>query len=240
MRPVNSCARTRIGVIRTLAGLDHREVAALDVDYTDGARDVLGSIRGTATFATPCSLTDDAATFAVDATNCAVFMVSGDSRGQWRRVVVVGPTRLVTLTPWEVKPRAGDSYVVAGIQWNWRGGTFRFVDPTEPGRPRDVEMLFQPLAEDSGPMALRLYYNRSDIPRAWEVSRDGVATVTAGQAEVMVDMTESRGRALMRLEGHKENYIDGDQYVSPELEGVQCDEPVRVFRVTMNGVDVDA
>lgn len=237
MRPVCSCCRTRIGVIRTLAGFDHREVAALDVGYTDGARAVLGTVRGTVTAASRCSLSDSAATFAADATNLAVFLTSGAGRWQWRRVVAVTPTRLETLTPWLVAPRPGDAYAVAGISWSWRGGWFRFVDPTEPNRRRDVETLYQPIS--AGTMDLQLYYNRQDEPRSWSVSRDGAATVEAGSSAVVVDLTNPRGRALMRLEGHAEAFVQADQYVSVELLGVQCGEPIEVYRVTMNGVEAD-
>ncbi len=235
-RPICSSARARIGVVRLLAGVDHREVLALDVGYTDGPRDPTGTLRGTVTSATSVSITDSNANFTDDMENCAVFFVAGRGKGQWRRIVEVeSPTRLNVIYPWLVTPDASTGYVVGGIDWRWRGGWFRYTDETEQANTRDIEMVYAPQA--AGTMDLQLFYNHDVSPRPWSASRDGTATVTAGDPLVSVDLTSQEGLALLRLDGHREGAATGDRYVSPELMGVQVEEPVRIYRLTVNGAE---
>jgi hypothetical protein len=133
-----------------------------------------------------------------------------------------------------VAPDAGTGYAAAGIAWRWRSGSFRYAD-TEDGRPRDVEMVYQPLA--AGSMDLSLYYDHAEDPRSWAAGRDGSAAVVAGEPGVVVDLTDGRGRADHRLDGHLERNAAGDRYVAAGLAGVQVGEPVRIYRVTLHGVE---
>ncbi len=235
-RPVCSSARARIGVVRVLAGVDHREVLALDSGWTDGPRDPTGVLRGTVTAATAVSLSDSSGNFTADMVNCAVFLTSGRGKGQWRRIVEVeSGTRLNLVAPWLTTPDASTAYVVGGIDWRWRGGWFRYTEDIEASNSRDVEMVFAP--QKVGTMDLELAYNHSQVARVWSVARDGPAAVTAGQSLVVVDMTFPEGLAALRIDGHRERAATGDRYVSPELSGVQVSEPVRVYRVTVNGAE---
>ncbi len=234
-RPVCCSARARIGVVRVLAGVDHREVLALDTGYTDGPRDATGTLRGTVDSATAVSLTDSAANFTRDMINCAVFLTAGRGKGQWRRIIAATASRLNVLAPWAVHPDATTEYVVGGIDWKWQGGWFRYTEDTEADNSRDVELVYAPQA--AGTLDLDLTYNHGTDPRVWSLARDGVAKVTAGEALVTVDLTEATGNATLRLDGHKERAASGDRYVSPQLAGVQVSEPVRVYRVTLDGVE---
>ncbi len=234
-RPICSSTRANVGIARVFCGLDHREMLALNVGWTDGLRDVGGTIRGTVGSSSATSLTDPTAHFTSDVANLAVFLVSGRGKGQWRRVTAVGSTRLDLLTPWLISPRAGDEYIVGGIDFQWRAGWFRFADSTESDNARDVEMIFQPLAE--GSMDLRLFYNHTEIPRPWSRDTDGSVSIREGDPVGIVDLTQENGRAIQRMEGHQELYVSGDQYVSPELSGVQAAKPIRIFRLTLNGVE---
>jgi hypothetical protein len=233
-RPATSSCRGRIGTVRAFAGTDHRELLSLDVGHADGPRDPTATLRGTATASTPLSLTDALARFTPDMVNAPLHLVSGRGKGQWRRVVAVSATRLEVDRPWLVAPDAETGYAVGGIGWEWRGGTFRHADP-ENSLPRDVELVYQP--NDAGTMDLRLYYDHADEPRTWSASRDGVAVVAAGESAVVVNLADPRGRADHRLDGHLERNVAGDRYVAAELSGVQVGEPVRVYRVTLNGVE---
>ncbi len=234
-RPVCSSAKARIGVVRVLGGVDHREVVALDVGWTDGPRDPTGTLRGTVTASTAVSLTDANAIFTADMENCAVFLTAGRGKGQWRRVISVTPTRLNLISPWCIHPDATTEYVVGGIDWNWRGGWFRYTDEVEVSNRRDIELVYAPQAK--GTMDLELFYNHTLTPRAWVVDRDGPAVVTAGSSLIVVDLTFPEGLATHRLEGHREGAATGDRYVSPRLAGVQVQEPVRVYRATVNGAE---
>jgi hypothetical protein len=234
-RPITSSTRGRIGTVRALAGTDHREVIALDVGWTEGARDPTGSLRGTVTSSTALSLSDTSATFASDLVNAPVFLSAGRGKGQWRRIVEVeSGTRLNIDRPWLITPDETTEYVAAGVEFLWRSGWFRYADE-EGSNPRDVEMVYQPMA--AGTMDLRVYHDRAGVGRTYSADRDGSAEVTAGENDVIVDLTDSFGRATHRLEGHRERFVSGDQYVAVELAGVQAGVPVRIYRVTLNGVE---
>ncbi len=235
-RPICSSTRSRIGVTRLLAGVDHREVLALDVGWQDGPRDPTGTLRGTVTAHTAVSLTDASANFTADMVNCAVFLTTGKGKGQWRRIVEVETaTRLNLLSPWLITPNATTEYVVGGIDWKWLGGWFRYTEVHESDNSRDVEMVFVP--QEAGTMDLEMLYNHSLVPRSWSVARDGPGVVTPGKPEVTVDLTFGDGVVTHRLDGHRERSVSGDRYMSPRLSGVQVAEPVRVYRVTVDGAE---
>ena len=236
-RPITCSTRANLGIARVLAGTEHREMLSLNVGWTDGARDPEGTLRGTVTDRSATRLVDTNAHFASDAVNLAVHMVSGRGKGQKRKIVSVEPTRLDLLTPWMISPEVGSSYAVAGIDWSWRGGWFRFTDETEADSARDIEMVYQ--KNVAGSMDLKLRYDHDPVAREWSSSRDGRAAVTAGRDDVVVDLASSPGWADFRLEGHNERYISSDTYVQPELSGVQVSEPIRIYRVTLDGVEAE-
>ncbi len=236
-RTVSCSTRANVGIARVFCGLEHREMMALNVGWTDGLRDVGGTVRGSVGAFSAVSLTDSQAHFTSDTANLAVFLVSGRGKGQWRRVVAVTGTRLDLLTPWSVRPRPGDAYIVGGIDYLWRSGYFRFTDSTEADNARDVEMIFKPV--DQGTLDLQLYYDHVEEPRPWSRDTDGTVTIKAGDPVAVVDLTQIQGRAVQRAEGHQDTYVSGDQYVSPELSGVQVGKPIRILRVTLNGVEAE-
>ncbi len=69
------------------------------------------------------------------------------------------------------------------------------------------------------------------------MARDGPVLVTAGETAAVVDLTFAEGLAALRLEGHRERAATGDRYVSPKLSGVQVQDEVRIYRVTVNGAE---
>ncbi len=237
LRPICSSTRANVGIARVFVGLDHREMAALNVGWTDGLRDVGGTVQGTVGSSSATSLTDLSAHFTSDTTNLAVFLVSGRAKGQWRRVIAASSTRLDFLTPWMVQPRPGDAYIVAGIDFQWRAGWFRWTDSTEADNPRDVEIIYVPT--DHGSLDLTLFYDHIEEPVPWSRDTDGTITLKAGDPIGIVDLNQVQGRAVMRLEGHQDTYVSGNQYVSPSLSGVQVKKPIRIFRLTMGGVEAE-
>jgi hypothetical protein len=236
-RTISCSTRANVGVARVFCGLEHREMMALNVGWTDGLRDIGGTVRGTVGASSAVSLTDSLAHFTSDTANLAVFLVSGLGKGQWRRVVAATATRLDVLTPWMITPRAGDQYIVGGIDFRWRAGWFRFTDSTEADNARDVEMIYKPV--EQGNLDLSLYFDHQEVPRAWSRSADGSVTITKDDPIGIVDLTQPQGRAIMRIEGHQELYVSGDQYVSPSLSGVQVQKPIRILRVTLSGVEAE-
>lgn len=235
-RPICSTTSMQIGAITyTVAGTDANNVISLDVGYLDGTRGIVPTIGGTVSSATTCSMTDSLASFTDEIVNLQLSITQGRAKGQSRRIISVtnSGTRLTLKTPWNILPEAGDYYEVAAIPWMWQPGWFRFLDDAEGTNARDVEVLYQPLSE--GTTDLEIYFNRSIVPRTWVTDRTGTATVTSGDSRVEIDMTDTHGRGIFRMEGHRERYIDGDIYVSPKLSGFQHGEPIRIYRMTIVG-----
>lgn len=235
-RPICSSYSMKIGQYsKTVIGIDCNNIVALDEGYIDGSRGIVTTTTGTVTATTSTSLTDSDAVFTSEVINMMCCISRGHAKGQMRRIVNVtnGGTRLVLKTPWNIKPRAGDVYLVGGINWFWQPGWFRLLDDASMTNSRDVELLYRP--QTYGQCDLQLFYNRTDSPRVWQADRSGTATVTAGDSRVEIDMTDRSGRGIMRVEGHRERYIGGDIYLSPELEGFQHGESVRVYRMTIMG-----
>ena len=235
-RPICSTNLMQINATtRTIAGLDADTLVALDVGYLDGSRGIVPTTTGTVSKTTPCSLTDPMASFTDEVVNMPVAITRGRAKGQMRRIVkqTAGGTRLITDTPWNVKPEVGDTYQVGAINWHWKPGWFRFADDAETSNARDIEVLFQP--QDSGIADLEVFFDRSEDPRVWQNSRSGTATVTAGRPEVEIDLTNPSGRGIFRADGHSERFIGGDVYFSPQLSGFQHREPVRIYRLTLSG-----
>lgn len=234
--PVSCSCRTQIGTVRTLAGMDHRTISAFDASYYDGTRAILGTFSGTCTASYPCDLTDATATFEDEVIGLFVTMTTGDAKGHVRRIVDVvdSGTTLVLKTPWTRVPDVGDSYMIAGVPWLWQAGWFRIMEDVQAQNRRDVEVIYQPNSE--GIANLQLFYNHSQNARVWTTSRTGTATVIAGQSQIEIDLTNPVGRGIFRMEGHREYFLDGDAYVSPMLDGLQHGDPVRIYRVSLNGV----
>lgn len=237
-RPICSTNQMQIGAtVRTIAGLDAGTLVSLDVGYLDGSRGIVPTTTGTVTATTPCSLTDSLAYFTDELINMPVVISQGRAKGQIRRIIqqTDGGTRLITSTPWNIKPDVGDTYQVGAINWHWRPGWFRFLDDSENSNARDIEVLFQP--QTDGIADLEVFFDREEAPRVWRTSRKGTATVTAGDSKVEIDLTKEGGWGIFRMEGHSERFVSGDFYMSPKLSGFQHKEPVKIYRMSISGVN---
>jgi hypothetical protein len=239
-RPVCATEQMTIGLTGfTAAGLDANSVVALDVGYLDGSRMIRPTTSGTVSARTPCSLTDSAAVFTAELINMSVALTSGPGKGQQRRILAItaGGTRLVTLTPWKIAPRPGDTYAIGSIKWQWKIGWFRLLDDAAGQNARDIEVLYQPL--DRGTCDVQLYYDRSETAKVWSRNRTGTATVQAGDARVEIDLSDPKARGIVRIEGHRDRYLGGELYVSPEIDGFQHGAPIRIYRITLNGCSTE-
>jgi hypothetical protein len=236
LRPVCSTEQMDIGTkTQTVAGLDANSIVALDVGYIDGSRGIVPTLTGRVGGWSPCSLTDPAAKFTPEVVNMNVSLTMGRGKGQQRRIVAVtdNGTRLALETPWGVYPDPGDRYRIGPIKWQWKIGWFRLLDDAASQNARDIEVLYQPL--DHGTCDVQLYYNRAGDAKVWSQDRRGTATVQAGDSRVEIDFTNPRARGVVRIEGHRERYLGGDLYVSPEIDGFQHGVPIKIYRITLSG-----
>lgn len=244
--PVMGTALGRVhGELRAFCGTEHRTVIALDSHTVDGLPDFNYTHRGTPTAVYPLALADATANFATGANlyNLPIRIASGRGRGQWRRIVGSTATRISIDRPWTVSPGIDTDddpsvYQIGGIHWEWVGGTYALTE-SEQGVARDVQLNFQPTKGAAG-ADIELWYNEDDDPRIWRygTSGDGVRTV-AGQSRIRVDLTHEEGDVHQRIDGHKDYYAHGDDYITPGLSGVKGKESVRIYRLTLAGASTE-
>lgn len=238
--PERVCSSTlsTIGYRRVIAGTTGRRVIVLDEGTLDGVdAAITGVLSGTVLSATRTSVTIDATSsaFPVSLVGVPVAITSGQGRGQAAIIADSTSNTLTLVDELQIVPALGDTFQVGGISWDWRGGWLPYVDE-ERDNARDVGVVFKPTAFP-GSFSFRLYYDYSDTPQDWGVSRsvDGISTIL-GSPDVTVDTQKVRGYAIQRMQSHRERYSLSNYFVSVELTGVQGVNPTRVFQLTLDGV----
>jgi len=219
-------------------GSEADRVLAAEQGTLDGTQPDQGTVRGTVTSATRCSLTDTLARFDTTLVNVPVVIVSGTGKGQRRLIVSATATTLTVSQPWSESLDTTSVYQVGGIQWKWKSGWFRFAFQQEQSTPTRIEVLLKPLASPAT-MDLRHYFDRSRTARPWKSTLTGTQTgitVTAGDTDLVADLSRDTGYIQQRYDRFKELYADGPRFVQWELAGVQNADPVQVYQVLLEGV----
>jgi hypothetical protein len=197
-----------------------------------------GTLSGAVSSATSTTLTDGSAAFASNLAGGGVSIVAGTGRGQAAIISSNTSTTLTVVDGWTITPDSTSTYQLGGVNWSWQSGWFEFAED-EQDNPRGINLVYQPLA-NPGSLDMQLYFDHSTTPRNWFLTdtRDGV-TVTAGLPQVNVNLqtrTNRAGWSIGRATGHQDALAYGDNYISVGLSGVQGGEPVRVYQVTIHGV----
>jgi hypothetical protein len=226
------------GSRRALVGTESCVVAVLG----EGALDLVvasGTLHGRVTGAAATSLSDATATFDPAIAGAPVTIVSGTGAGQTRLVSEASGNTLTPVEPWDVTPDATSTYQVGGVSWEWHSGWWDIQD-MEGDTVRDFLMAFQPL---SSPVvaSCQLTYDHANLPRSWaaDTSQDGVTT-RAGRPDIGFDLTSTDvipGWRVFRQAQHSERYAYSDRFIKVTLGGVQNDEVVRIYQVSLRGVD---
>lgn len=88
-------------------------------------------------------------------------------------------------------------------------------------------------------MDLQVYRDFSATPRVWQTSyrsgdKGGVAS-TQGSPRLVIDLTKEHGVAAQSMGDRKEYFLDGQRFVSVELDGVTNEDPVKIYEVNIEG-----
>ena len=226
------------GYRRPLVGADARQVLVLG----EGALDLVsddGTVSGTATAGTATTITDTSASFAANLGGVPVSIVSGTGAGQTSLVSSSTGNTLTVVDPFDIPPDSTSVYQLGGISYAWRSGWLD-VEDAEQNTNRDLILSFEPLT-DPVTLAVDLYYDHSATPQTWSYNQslDGV-NVYAGQPGIYFDLTSSDvlpGYRVYRQAQHTERYAYSDRFVAIALSGVANAEVVRVYQVSLRGVD---
>jgi len=226
------------GVPCVFLGGDGRQVFVSWEGHLDVAQSSAGTVRGTATSAGVLSLSDSGASFPASFVGAPVVIVAGKGKGQERRIVDVSATTLYLDRPWLDRPDTTSIYQVGGIQWQLRLSDFRFA-VAEEHKDRRVELVFEPQSR-AALLDMRYYYDFSDTPVTQRETVQGAKqrgfSSTAGQTDLVLDLTRVRGVASHLLPDHREDSSEGTRFVQLELGGCSNGEEQKLRQVTMNGV----
>lgn len=205
------------------------------LDVVDEKR---GVVRGEVTASTPLSLTDSAAAFGDDVVGAPLVMVTGEGRGQVRKIVErVGTDTLRIDRPWAVAPDAEDTYQIGGVKWRYRTGWFRWA-PADEENPRRLEILFEPVLQEQVLHAF-LYQDRSKVPVEWDADYQpedlNQMGSVRGDSALTGNLQGELGFMQRLLSGHKVFYLDGPRLFSWELAGVTNSDEMIIYQLTMDG-----
>lgn len=238
--PITSSCVGTAGYRRAICGTTIRRALVLGEGALDwlgrGTTETIGSLRGAVSAATDVTVQLAGGGLPSNLVGVPCQVVSGNGKGQTRLIVDSTDDTLTVLDPWDVRPEAGDVIQIGGIDWRWKSGWFRYADD-EAENPRDIEVVFQPTNRDST-FNIRLYFNHDAKPRSWfyDQNRDQVS-VAQGDPDIVVAANVARGWALQRLSGHGDPYAYSERYVAVELQGVQTEEPTRIYQLVVNGAE---
>jgi hypothetical protein len=212
-------------------------VTALGEGNLDLADPTAGTTRGQVTAADPLTLTDALAHFHPSYVNCPLTVTAGRGEGQQRRVVVVTSPQSLTLDrPWSVLPDTTSTYSVGGVAYHYRNGSDRWVI-SEQLRPRRLDMMFEPTLAPAT-ASLRCLRDRDTSGRIWqsyvgpEFNR---LASTPGSPDLVADLTKSSGHVWRRMDGRRDLYIDGNNLLSLDLQGVANIDPVVINSLQVDG-----
>jgi hypothetical protein len=206
------------------------------LDVADGSA---GTVYGTATGSGLFSLTDSQAKFASSGlVGAPLWIVDGNGKGQRRTIVAVSGTTLTIKEPWLDLPNTTSIYQIGGIYWRYKTGAYRFIRK-DVNNPRRLEVITKPL-DNSALMNMRIYLNRSESPVTWNADYqldDGqrVSSVK-DSSDVECDLTKASGFFQMRIDGHRDHYLDAARYLELELNGVTNKDAQEVRSITIDGV----
>jgi len=218
-------------------GLTQR--ATTNADWDDG------TLEGTITAATMLSVTDSSASMSytgyfsdpgIAGSTITVF----DSDGTWqtRKITKLDSSnsRFEIDRPWSTLPASGDRYVIGGIEWKVRLGSFTLLD-TERDNPRTIKIRYKPVTRTAY-ANLRVYYDQNTTPETYPITfdtQDGL-TVEKDSTEALVDLTHATGCVELSLAGRMHEPGPAHRSMDVELRGVAGREKIEIYEVEISGV----
>lgn len=228
--PITGSVVARVsGRQRVIYSSDRGSVLVSDEGDQDGSISGSGSITSAG-----YDWVEDSSTTFSGVSDSAVYIVSGDGKGQWRRVVSASGSRLYLASPWKITPRPSDMYIVGGVQWNWRTGWHSWSD-SDRMEPRHVSVLYRP-SRPSSVMDMRLYVDQSDDPKVMGVTRTAYGMSSRrGSPDISVGVDKTNGYSQFQCDDQRETRADGERRVSVELSGVTDREDHSIYELAIDG-----
>lgn len=239
--PVASSALgTLQGVRQAFLGSTARRILAMWQGTLDGPDPAAGTVRGTVTAATLCTLTDSAAVFPTSGlVGFPVAITAGTGKGQSRIITAVSGGTLTLALPWLAIPDTTSVYQLGGVEWTWNTGPYRWaIDET--ANTRRVEVIYEP-TPTAATMDLRIFVDFNAVPLNMGTTRlsaaDNHLGASKGSSDLVVDLSSTKPSGIVqtRLDNQRETFTDGPRWVSIELRGFQGRDPLSIYEVTIDG-----
>lgn len=242
---------------RVLMGCEHATIRVSDTLLDGVAPDTTGTLRGKVTASSLCRLEDSTATFSSACVGTIVAIVDGLGKGQSRRITEVSATALTLLYPWTTLPDTTSVYQIGGFQWEWTSTMFRYTQRSQ-DTTREFCINYQPTDHDTHLYFARFHnFNLEGTP--WgslydtgdTMQRLGVL-VRGADPDALFNLKRKRnvlatedseayddtGFARLQYDGNSDVKGQADRNVAIKIHGHQGPSPVRIYRLTIDGVRV--
>jgi len=204
------------------------------------------TLTGTLTSASTSTITDSNADWDFSqwhgdpaALGTPVEVVASNGTRQRRRIKsITATTKTITVqSAFTNTPSAGDKYVIGGVDWQIKLGTFDYPEREEQ-QTRRVLVDHKPLTYH-GAASLRRYHNHSTSPEtaAWADNNNAGVSVAAGASDWQLDLTKPEGKLLYRFDDRYEGEAAAKRCVDVELRGVAAQESVEIYGLDLEGVE---
>ena len=221
-------------------GSTDRNILAAGAAPLDGVDASIGNLNGTFDSSTRVKVSDNTSIFPSNVIGCPVVITSGRGKGQVRKITgVYRSYELIVDRPWVIKPDNTSKYQIGGFLWKYKTGHMRWIMAPGIKSVRGVELVFEPLTEDSQ-LTLRKYQDFSSSAEINDFDRtseegDGAAT-TSGTSDVDIDLTEATGFVDQSFDSYQAIRSKSNKFVRIELEGCPNTETHKLYEITIHGV----
>lgn len=227
------------------------------IDLARGESDMVeGETRGVVEAATAETIADSGVFFDESHVGAPIAILDGNGRGQVRTILEIVSDHVVTISagggeiidfdqgPLDPVPDVGSLYLIGGINYRYRTGSYDLVVDEDQNR-RGVVIEYTP-TEDEYHIWLRRYWDNESDPDNNFVGQDlgnGMFTIM-NEPEVWISTKRylsprgiRSGRSEFLYSGKTEQFSQGHWSVSIEIEGIKGDEILEINTVEMVGVD---
>ena len=212
------------------------------------------TIRGTATAATPLTITDtssDAVIADVNVVGAPIAIVAGRGKGQLRRIISSASSVITVDKPWYplLSAATGDAseYQIGSIPWKIKTRTWQFVQMPEQQGQRKIEVITDPTVEVAS-LDVRRYIDQQSTPENYARTQDGrtgdpTVTTTISDPDAVCALRRTKtlgeytGYTFHRVDGRTGDNVGQGQFIALELRGYGAADPIVVHSLTLSGVE---
>ena len=228
------------GQTRLIFSAENEKIYLADEGNTDV---VTSETKGTVSSSTSTTLVDSSKTFVAAMVGASVYIYEGTGKGQ-RRTILSASSHTLGVAAWTTNPDTTSKYVIGAIEWNWKTGSFPFVE-SEQTEDREVVLNFDPTTNNQS-VDMRFYYNNDDDPTTFEIAQDlgeAVKIEYDNRQDVVVHMgkdydslQESNGQESFHFDGMTSFLAYADHKVAFELRGYSGTDRPKIQSINIKGV----